>query len=346
MAQPPRKILVIRLSSLGDVLLTSPALSSLHAAWPGSEIHFLTRKPMLPLIQFHPAVSKTWVYPAGKKELARLKKDLRSEQFDLVADWQGNFRSFPFRRLGKESVSFKKYRFRRWLYLKFNRPFTPSPVPVRYLETLAPYEVPDSGAPVSWVLPEPTRQEMTRRFLAWKTTDGPVYFVAAGARHETKRYPATYFIQIMKMLAELQPAARFILLGGPDELETASRIKKEFSSDDRVWNAAGGFSLAESAVILKNCDGGLTNDSFLMHAATAFQVPVVAFFGGTTPQLGFAPFRSPALIAEDETVSCRPCSHIGRESCPKGHFDCMNRLNPEAWFPKIYHFLISEQVKP
>lgn len=342
MNETPRKILIIRLSSLGDVLLTSSALSSIHQFWPDCEIHFLTKKPTIPLIQFHPAVSKIWQYPAGKNELNQLKADLKKENFDLVADWQGNFRSLPFRKLGKESVSFPKHRFKRWLYIKFKRAFNPGPVPERYLQTLNDFQVPDSGAGLSLIIPKTIEIDTEKRFLQWRGSEkSPIYFIAAGAKHATKRYPVSFFIDIMNMLAEMQPSARFILLGGPDELDTANQIKKSFPDNQRVWNAAGGFSLLESAEIIRLCTAGFSNDSFLMHVATAMQIPVVAFFGSTTPALGFAPFRSPSLIVEDKSLACRPCSHIGRDSCPLQHFNCMNNLQPEIWFPVIYQFLLS-----
>lgn len=341
MSSDPRQILLIRLSSLGDVLLTTPAIASLKARFPDASIHFLTRKPSEALIRHHPAIDRIWIYEENETARRQQVQSLKAIGFDVVVDWQVSLRSREFRSVAPRRLTFRKHLVKRFLHVRLGTPLHIDPVPVRYLKSLAPLGVTDSGDGLRVDRPRLLSDRMERIFTDWKGTGrGPVFFIAAGARHFTKRYPVEYTIRLMTMLLELQPFARFILLGGADEMDQAFIIKKAFPDNQLVWNAVGGFSIPESLALMSHCQAGFSNDSFLMHAATACRIPVVAFFGSTTLSLGFGPFRSPALVIEDPSVSCRPCSHIGRHACPKGHFKCMMNLEPETAFPAIYDFLL------
>lgn len=336
----PKKILIIRLSSFGDVLLTSYAVRSIRYSFPNAEIDFLTKKPFFPLIEFNPNLRKKLIYNSAKAELAELKRTVESEKYDLILDWQNNFRSMEFRKFSKETGIFKKHRLTRFSYVHFKTKFKVKPVPIRYLETAVQFGAKESDGGLELMIDHSTTEKMKRIFFEWKgNSQNPVYFIAAGAKHFTKRYPATYYAELMSLILAEKPETKFILIGGSDELESAKEIKLKFSNNDSVWNAVGAFGIMESCALIKLCSAGFSNDSFLMHVATAFQIPVVAFFGSTTQNLGFSPFRSPNLVIEDNSVGCRPCSHIGRHDCPKKHFNCMMNLVPEKVFEDVKKFL-------
>lgn len=337
---PPKKILIIRLSSFGDVLLTSYAIRSIHESFPDAEIDFLTKKQFIPLLEFNPHLRKKLIYTSVKAELTELKKSVKSEKYDLILDWQNNFRSMEFRKYSKKVGIFKKNRISRFSYIHFKTKFNQNQVPIRYLETAITFGAIESDGGLELVVDHSTSEKMKNIFFEWKGhSESPVYFIASGAKHFTKRYPAKYYADLMKLILSEKPETKFILLGGSDELESAKEIKLQFPNNDSVWNAVGGFGIMESCALVKLCSAGFSNDSFLMHVATAFQIPVVAFFGSTTQNLGFSPFRSPSLIVEDNSVSCRPCSHIGKNECPKKHFHCMLNLEPEKIYPDIKKFL-------
>lgn len=337
---PPKKILIIRLSSFGDVLLSSFAIRSIKESFPDADIDFLTKKPFFPLIEFNPHLRKKLIYISSKPELEELKKSVKSEKYDLILDWQNNFRSMEFRKFSKKNGVFKKHRISRFSYIHFKTKFNLKQVPIRYLETAIPFGAKESDGGLELVIDHSTTEKMKRIFFEWKEdSESPVYFIAAGAKHFTKRYPAIYFAELMKLILSEKPETKFILIGGSDELDSAKEIKQQFSENDSVWNAVGAFSLMESCALVKLCSAGFSNDSFLMHVASAFKVPVVAFFGSTTQNLGFSPFRSPSLVIEDNSVSCRPCSHIGRNECPKKHFHCMLNLVPEKIVKDVKKFL-------
>lgn len=333
------KILIIRLSSFGDVLLTSFAVRVIRKSCPDAELYFLTKKNMLPLIEFNPNLTGVFEYETDKTKRNKLISDLKSLKLDWVLDLQSNLRSIPFRSLGRQNASFRKSRLKRFSYIHFKTKFDQSPVPLRYLETAENLSVTDDQNGLDLYIPVTIESRMKTMFQNWtKGEPGLTFFIAAGAKHFTKRYPAEYYVRLMQLLLTDFPKARFILLGGTDEMETAAEIKKQFTAHPFVWNTAGAFSLLESAALLKLCNAGLSNDSLLMHVSSAFQIPVAAFFGSTTPQLGFAPFRSPSLIIEDKQLSCRPCTHIGRQTCPKQHFNCMMNLNPDLVYPELRQF--------
>lgn len=339
------KILIIRLSSFGDVLLTGFLIRNIRQSIPDSEIYFLTKKSMTPLVEYNPNLTKVFTYETEKSKRKDQISEIKKLDLDWVLDLQSNLRSIPFRSLGKNHASFRKNRLKRFGYVHFKTPFHQQPVPSRYLETAKALNISDDQKGLDCFIPVTIETRMQSMFRNWQNqSTSPVFFIAAGAKHFTKRYPAEYYVQIIQSILLDFPNAGFILLGGQDEMETSAEIKKQFSLNSRIWNASGAFSLLESCALLKQCTAGFTNDSFLMHVAAAFQKPVVSFFGSTTPQLGFAPFRSPSLVMEDKNLSCRPCTHIGRNSCPKKHFQCMMNLNPALIYPDILNFLREQKI--
>lgn len=338
-------ILIIRLSSFGDVLLTSFIVRCLKQTYPSANLYFLTKREMLPLIEYNRYLTGFFTYEYDNDLRNAQLNQLKTYHFDWVIDLQANFRSHPFRSLSKQVAVFNKNRLKRFFYVHFKTPFNQEPVALRYFTAAKNLTLHDDGDGLDFFLPVTVEAKMQQLFSDWESSDSTTtYFIAAGAKHFTKRYPAEYFVRLIQLIKSEKPNSRFILLGGKDEMDTSNEIKKRFSDLSFVWNATGAFSLLESAALLKLCQAGFSNDSFLMHVATAFQIPVVSFFGSTTPQLGFAPFRSPSLLIEDLSVTCRPCTHIGRNKCPKKHFNCMLNLKPEIILPKIVTFLNENKI--
>jgi heptosyltransferase-2 len=159
--------------------------------------------------------------------------------------------------------------------------------------------------------------------------------IAPGAHHFTKRLPEETFVSAMIKMFEKYNCS-FALIGGTADMEICSRIAQAIKTQATPQQAvlpqveirAGGQSIEETARIVNDCDLILTNDTGVMHIAAARMVPIVAIFGSTVTDFGFAPYRAPAEIVEMD-IPCRPCTHIGRSSCPKGHFDCMKRITAD-----------------
>jgi heptosyltransferase II len=150
--------------------------------------------------------------------------------------------------------------------------------------------------------------------------------IAPGARHTTKRWPAERFSALGRMLVA-EKNARIVILGGEAERELATEVSRAIDGGD-VVNLAGRVSLLESAAAIDCCSVVVSNDSAITHLAAARGRPTVSIFGSTVQEFGFAPYRVPSVVVENEGLYCRPCTSIGRAECPEGHFRCMLEISP------------------
>ncbi len=158
--------------------------------------------------------------------------------------------------------------------------------------------------------------------------------LAPGAAHYTKRWPIEKFDQLIKELLQ-STNKQIILLGNKEERKYASALV----TSNRIINLAGQLTLLQAAVIISRARVIVSNDSGLMHLATAVNTPVVSIFGSTVKELGFFPYKSVARVHEVNNLWCRPCSHIGRSRCPLGHFKCMQQINSKDVFNSVQKFL-------
>lgn len=326
------KILVIRFSSAGDIILTSPFIRALRRRYPGGEIHYLTKRAFAPLVEHSPHLNRVIAMEPGTGlgGLARLKSSLIRDNggdYDIVFDLHDSLRSRYVRfGLGRSVATIVKPTLAKWLLVrrKVNRLRPIVPIPLRYLAVGAPFGLEDDGLGLELHL-GPT--------LAPILPDGrPTIAMAPGARHMTKQWPPEYFVELGRRLASGH-GARIVLLGSPDERELAEEIATAIGHD--ATNLAGRTTFLEAAAALDAADVAVTNDSAMAHIAAARGRPVVALFGSTVQEFGFAPFRTPSTVVEVEGLPCRPCTTIGREACPLGHFRCMREILPERVLEEV-----------
>ena len=155
--------------------------------------------------------------------------------------------------------------------------------------------------------------------------EGPLRVaIAPGAHHATKRWPVARFADVITQLTG--QGAQVSLLGSAADQAVCDAIVS--AAGVEVHRADGASSLFETISVLDTCDVLITNDSGVMHVGAARQIPTIALFGSTVPELGFGPFGVQHTIVQHD-VACRPCSHIGRARCPKGHFLCMEGITTE-----------------
>jgi len=143
-----------------------------------------------------------------------------------------------------------------------------------------------------------------------------------GATHNTKRYPADYWIKIIQQ----NPYYKFVLMGAKSDIDLCNHIAQE--AGEKCINNAGKYSFGELVNELRNCRMVLSGDTGPMHVAAALGIPQIAVFGGTHPRLGFSPINDKARIL-CQNLPCQPCSLHGLSECPLGHFKCMMDLSPE-----------------
>lgn len=313
-----KKILIIRFSSIGDIVLTTPVIRCIKEQKPEIEIHYLTKKSFKGILEHNPYLSKIHTI---EKDINEIATELKQENFDYVIDLHNNLRSLQTKRIiGKPSSSFKKLNFKKWMLVNFKINNMPAiHVVDRYLETAAALGIKNDLKGLDYFIPE--KDEVTIQSLPSTHQNGYIGFVI-GAKHFTKQLPTEKIIAICKKLN--QP---IVLLGGKEDKERAIKIEK--AAGAFIYNACGGYNLNQSASIIKQAKKIITHDTGLMHIAAAFKKEIISVWGNTVPAFGFTPYLpdSKSKIVEVKNLACRPCSKIGYDKCPKGHFKCMMEID-------------------
>ena len=341
------KFLIIRFSSIGDIVLTTPVVRCLKRQVATAEIHYLTKSSFRPIVAANPYIDKIHclggdLATAGDRsaagDLSTVIEELRREDFDYVIDLHHNMRTWKVKRaLGKKAFSFDKLNIQKWLYTNFKWNRMPDRHIVdRYLDTVAGFGVTNDGAGLDYFIPP--ADEIKPQDIPTSHQAGYIGLVI-GAAHATKRLP-------LHKLIEICTGARhpLILLGGPEDAGVAD----ELAAIDpvKIYNACGKFSLNESADLVRQAKLIVTHDTGLMHIAAAFKRPVVAVWGNTVPDFGMYPYYGenylynygdslPYENMEVGGLRCRPCSKIGYSKCPKGHFKCMQLQSVEHIVQRI-----------
>jgi lipopolysaccharide heptosyltransferase II len=324
------KLLLIRFSSVGDVVLTTPLVRALRDALPDAVIHFATRPPYAPLLESNPRIDRVLTLPGSDAAALRdFAVTLRRERYDRVLDLHGTLRARALRLLVPTPrwSRYPKATLRRWSMVRLrHRPDPARVVPVaeRYFGAARDLGVRPDGRPPE-VFPTPRATEQAHDALrAAGFADGETFVAfAPGARHATKCWPEDRWIDLGRALA--RDGIRSVLLGGPEDAPLAHRIAAEVPG---AASLAGALDLLASAAVLARADRLVSGDTGVMHLATAVGTPVVALFGPTVRGFGFFPYADNATILERD-LPCRPCSTHGGAACPLGHHDCLRGIRTE-----------------
>ena len=317
------KILVIRFSSIGDIVLTFPILRCIKEQLAESELHIATKTSFSELYNASGQVDK--VHCLGDS-LTSLADQLKQENFDVVIDLHNNLRSriICFRLGVKRTYHFDKLNLLKWIYVRFKINRLPKKHIVdRYFETVENIGVFNDGKNNKFFILNKVNieQELDLR-------EGNFIAIAMGAQFSTKQIPLSKLVEIVSKID-----IPIVLLGGKMDQEKSEKLVQKFP-EKRIINTCGNYSLIESASILKNAKILLTGDTGLMHIASCFQFPIVTVWGNTTPSFGMSAYRPESnetiVDFEIQNLSCRPCSKIGFNKCPKGNFKCMELQDSEA----------------
>lgn len=316
------------MSSIGDIVLTSPVVRSLRKHLPEAEIHFLTRDEYRVLVEHDPAIDRVHVLLGSMSDtIAELKK----EKFDLVFDLHKNLRSMRIKNeLGVQAFSFPKLNIRKYFFTRFKINRMPDVhIVERYAAALE--EIGGSLDDEGLALHMPRDVEDSGASMLRENLGDNAIAVVLGAKFGTKRYPVEYYADLLNKLGK-----PVLLMGGPNEKEDAKKVEKGLEIP--CWNIVGELGLLESAACMKACSCVFTNDTGFMHIAAAFKMKVYSVWGNTVPAFGMYPYKTESLVIEVENLSCRPCSKIGYDKCPKGHFKCMKELTPAVVLQRIKEF--------
>ena len=321
------KILIIRFSSIGDIVLTTPVIRCIKQQVPGAEVHYATKQAFRGIVANNPYVDKVHLLQGSLKELLQ---ELQEEQFDYIVDLHNNLRTRVIKfRLGKPSKSFNKLNYEKWLMVNFKLNRLPHVHIVdRYLAAASALGVKDDGKGLDYFIT--AQDEVDLQSLPEPFRQGYIAF-AIGAQHYTKRLPTERIIELCERLQ--QPV---MLLGGKEDAATGDTIAAHFSNvktnnqhRTSIYNACGKYNLNQSASLVRQATQVVSHDTGLMHIAAAFGKDIISIWGNTIPEFGMYPFRTNYRVLEVKGLSCRPCSKIGYSKCPKGHFKCMRDINFE-----------------
>jgi ADP-heptose:LPS heptosyltransferase len=316
------KFLIIRFSSIGDIILTTPIIRCLKLKYPDAEIHFLTKKAFYPVIKANPYIDHFHIYD---NSLATSISALKHVNFDHIIDLHKNLRTFLVKCfLLKKSHTFDKINYEKWLMVNFKKNKLPEKHIVdRYFEGVSSLGVKDDGAGLDYYIAE---EDILSLSTFPESHKNEYTVIVCGAKFKTKQYPAVS----LKKLCEIDKRP-WVILGGKEDKKVADIIA---SSGKHVLNLCGQLNINQSASVISRAKAVLTNDTGLMHMAAAFQKPLVVLWGNTIPAFGMYPYfgksnKDKAVNLEVNGLSCRPCSKIGFHECPKKHFRCMNDIQPE-----------------
>ncbi|MDP4172358.1 MAG: glycosyltransferase family 9 protein [Bacteroidota bacterium] len=319
------RIIIIRLSSLGDILLTTPLIRSIKKNFENIKIDFLLREEYKDTLSYNPYINKSYFYQ--RNDNSKVFESLSSSKYDLCIDLQNNLRSSKFASLlNCSKVKFQKHTIDKFLLVNFkiNRLRGLPPIPVRYASSLKGFQLDDEG--LDLFLPEGLKTSVKKQ--------GNTIGFCPGSRHLTKMWPEEYFIELGNML--VSEGFNIALLGGKSDREVCKRISEKIPLSVDLSNNDDLLGIASE---MKNCKLIVCNDSGMLHTACAVKTPVAVFFGSTVGEFGFIPYNNRNLILQNNCLSCRPCSHIGREKCPKGHFKCMLEVTPQKALNEILGML-------
>jgi len=322
-----KKVLIIRLSSLGDILLTTPFIRAIKNQFPEIEIDFLLRKEYSDILKLSPYLNKVFSYSRAEKDNLQILEEIKKSKFDLVIDLQNNLRSKKIvSKLDTESIRFSKNGWKKFLLVNFkiNKLKDALQIPVRYAQALSDFQLDGKGLDLFTDRGPSAALDKKENLIGF----------CPGARHFTKRWPQEYFIELGKKLTDT--GYIIILFGGKIDQELCSVIANEITGSIDLSNND---DILQTTADMKLCKAVICNDSGLMHTASAVKTKVAAIFGSTVKEFGFTPYNCSNLILENNSLTCRPCSHVGRNSCPKKHFECMQSIKPDSVFEKVTSFI-------
>lgn len=314
------KILIIRFSSIGDIVLTTPVIRCLKTQVKDAEIHFLSKEIFSDLLVNNPYIDKLHLLNKSFKDTL---SQLKEENFDYIIDLHNNIRTFRVKiNLRKKSASFNKLNLKKWLLVQFKINLLPEiHIVERYFETCKYFNITNDNKGLDFFIPD---DEYVSKNQLPKNFHVNFGVLVIGGKHFTKQIPDTILIELCKTTK-----IPLILLGGKEDRIKAEQIRKQAENSD-IFNACGSFSINQSASIIEQSQLVITSDTGLMHIASAFNKKIISVWGNTVPEFGMYPYlpnKQKAEIIENKSLKCRPCSKIGFEKCPKNHFDCMNKID-------------------
>jgi len=315
------RILIIQTAFIGDVVLATPVLESLYAAYPNASIDFLVKKGNDSLFKGHPFLNSVIAFDKTNKLKNTIKmcNELKLNHYDIVVNLHRHFTSglFTVWSGAKLKLGFKKNPLSAFFTYKAIHEFKDGIHEVdRNLELLRPLNISLLRKPKLYLTPDDI--DFVQQFKR-----EPYICIAPASVWETKKFPEAQWILFLR---ELSKELKIYLLGGNSDKELCERIKNAVP-DKSVEVIAGKLSMLQSAALMRDALMNYVNDSGPLHFASAVNAPVTAIYCSTVPAFGFGPLSDNSHIIESKLkLDCKPCGIHGFKACPEGHFKCGTQI--------------------
>jgi ADP-heptose:LPS heptosyltransferase len=323
-----QRILIVRFSSIGDIVLTSPVVRAMRTRFPDADIRFLTKRAYAELVQPNPYLNGVFLFDGKLRDTIA---EVRAFRPDVVIDLHHNLRTSLLKAaVGCKSYSFPKLNLEKWLHVNLKMDTLPDlHIVDRYFKAVEPLGAVNDGQGLDFFIPDDVKLPQ----LPPAFSEGYLA-VVIGAKFATKRIPEQKLVAIIRGLQ--RPV---VLVGGPEDAALGERLAK----GGQMFNACGRASLLESARIIEHAAVVITSDTGMMHIAAAFDRPTISVWGNTVPAFGMASYMPQhperSHIIEQKGLNCRPCSKIGHAQCPKGHFNCMMLLDTDTVISLAHRYI-------
>jgi len=329
------KFLIIRFSSIGDIVLTTPVVRCLKKQVPDAEVHFLTKESFHSIVEHNPYIDKIHLLMHSWELMIH---ELTLEDYDHIIDLQHSVRTLTVKKaLGKSAHSFNKLNVQKYIYVNLKWNVMPDlHIVDRYIKTVESFGVKNDGAGLDYFISE---NDETKKHDIPASHHAGYICIAIGAAHNTKKYPVHKLKELCTRLDH-----PVILLGGTEDKPEAEEIAA--IDPIKVYNACGKFNINETADLIRKSKLIVSNDTGLMHIAAAFKKQVISLWGNTVPSFGMYPYYGENFLSNQKKqlydilqvnkLKCRPCSKIGYDTCPRGHFKCMEKIDVTQVLEAIY----------
>jgi heptosyltransferase-2 len=317
------KILVVRFSSIGDIVLTTPILRCIKKQLKDVELHYITKENFISVIENNIYVDKFFTIKSSVSEVISL---LKKENYDYIIDLHHNARTLKLKAaLGKKSFSYNKLNWEKFLIVNFKTNKLPQKHIVdRYLETVEAIGVKNDNNGLDYFIHKKDAIDIPS-YLP-ELFHKEYHVLVVGGSYFTKQIPVNKLNEICS-----KSTLPLVLLGGKEDTVIAEQVYQ--LNKNTTINLCGKLNLNQSASIIQQSQKVITSDTGLMHIAAAFKKDIISLWGNTIPEFGMGPYLAGmnSQILEVKNLSCRPCSKLGYKKCPKGHFKCMNDIDFKAF---------------
>lgn len=317
------KVLIIRFSSIGDLVWTTPIIRCVKQQLPDCELHFATKASYQEMFVANPYIDCLFLL---KDNLKDLTKELSAEKYDYVIDLHKNLRTLKMKlSLSGKKTTYSKYVLERWLLVKFKVNKMPdSHIVDRYFEAVLPLNIRNDNKGLDYFI-APEHEVSISQALPTSFQKGYAVYIIGGSE-PTKKLPLHKMIELCQKIN--QP---IVLIGGKEDIENGNQLVNFFSENTSISrlaiiNLAGKLSISQSASVVKQAMQVFGHDTGLTQIAAAFHETVYSIWGTTTPLFGIKPYTKNSILLQNNELPCRPCSKAGVPVCPLGHFKCMNEL--------------------